>query len=166
MDGEELLERVTTTVQETYLKIGDSYGSISLYYPFEGDAQGIEREFRSAIGESFPGMVLEVLPQRLRVIVSEDDCRRISKLPVKSTIRDMVEITKGRASIDDVKTSITERYPDSRFVKSEYVDFDWLLLFPDDVDDDVYCLSVELGQVTYHRFSKEEFTKLGFEIPE
>jgi len=81
MNGEELFSRVVATVQEMYLKIGDSYGSVSLYYPFEGDGP-IEEEFGLAAGKDFPEMVLERLPQRLRVTINEKDCVRISKLPM------------------------------------------------------------------------------------
>jgi len=164
MNGDELFSRVITTIQEMYLKIGDSYGSVSLYYPFESD-DPIEDEFRHAAAD-FPDMLLERLPQRLRVTVSEKDCIRISKMPVKETIRDMVAITKGGTGIDALKEYIGSRYPDSKMVKSGYIDFDWILTFPEGLDDDVYCLSEELGQVTYHRFSKEEYLALGFEIPE
>jgi len=164
MNGEELFSRVVTTIQEMHLKIGDSYGSVSLYYPYEGDVS-IADGFRRAASD-FPDMVLERLPQRLRVTVSEKDCARISAMPVKETIRDMVHITKGRADIDTVREFICGRYPESRMVRSGYIDFDWILTFPEGLDDDVYCLSEELGQVTYHRFSREEYLALGFEIPE
>ena len=164
MNGEELLSRVVATVQEMYLKIGDSYGSVSLYYPFEGDSP-IEEEFRQAAGKDFPGMVLERLPQRLRVTVNEKDCVRISKLPMKRTMVDVVSATKGGMDIEKVRGFIKDRYPDSLISKSGYIAFDWILLFPEDLDDDVYCLSEELGQVTYHRFSREEYLALGFELP-
>jgi len=164
MNGSELFSRVVTTIQEMHLKIGDSYGSVSLYYPFESDAP-IEEEFRQTAVD-FPDMVLERLPQRLRVTVSEKDCLRISRMPVKETIRDMVAVTKDRSDIGTVKEFIGNRYPDARIVKSGYIDFDWILLFPEELDDDVYCLSEEMGVVTYHRFSKEEYLALGFEIPE
>jgi hypothetical protein len=42
MDGKELLERVISTIQEMYLKLGDPEGAVSLYYPFEGDFPRIE----------------------------------------------------------------------------------------------------------------------------
>ncbi len=38
-------------------------------------------------------------------------------------------------------------------------------MFPSGTDDDIYCLTEELGQVTYHRYSRDEFLKFGFEIP-
>ena len=164
MNGSELFSRVVTTIQEMHLKIGDSYGSVSLYYPFESDAP-IEEEFRQAAVD-FPDMVLGRLPQRLRVTVGEKDCLRISRMPVKKTIRDMVAVTKDRSDIGTVKEFIGDRYSDARIVKSGYIDFDWILIFPEELDDDVYCLSEEMGVVTYHRFSKEEYLALGFEIPE
>ena len=32
------------------------------------------------------------------------------------------------------------------------------------VDSDVYCLAVEMGSVTYHRFSREDFLAMGFRL--
>lgn len=165
MDGKDLLSRTIVTIQEMYLKIGDSYGSVSLYYPYEGDASVISREFAEVAGDEFPDIELEVLPQRLRVIVSEKDCGRISKMPVRETIKDVSGLVKDHAGIEDIRGFIGKKYPDARMIRSEWIDFDWILLFPEDIDDDVYCLSLELGQVTYHRFSKEEYLALGFTIP-
>lgn len=164
MDGRELLYRVVSTIQEMYLKIGDSYGSVSLYYPFGGDPNTITREFREASKDDYPKMELDILPERLRVIVSEKDCKRISKLPVKPTMRDMTSLVRDHAGIDDFRELVEKNYPGARLIRSGYIDFDWILMFPDDVDEDVYCLSEEMGSVTYHRFSREEFASLGFVI--
>ena len=166
MDGKDLLSRTIVTIQEMYLKIGDSYGSVSLYYPYSGDPVAIKKEFAEVAGKEYPDMVLEALPQRLRVIVTEQDCVRISKLPVRETIKDISSLIKGHADIDEIRSFILEKYPEARIIDSKWIDFDWILLFPEDVDDDVYCLSKELGQVTYHRFSREEYLGLGFTIPE
>ena len=164
MDGNELFERVVSTVQETNLKIGDMSGSISLYYPFEGDYSGLLDDFRKASGD-FPDMIVEQLSQRIRIIVSEEDSRRISELPVRDTIRDMVELTREHLPFESFMIGILDRHPDARFVQSKYPEFDWILMFPAGTDEDVYCLTEELGQVTYHRYSRDEFLKFGFEIP-
>ena len=63
MDGKELFSRLISTLQETAMKIGDSSGSISLYYPFQGDFSTLEDEFRSASAD-FPDMIIEDLPER------------------------------------------------------------------------------------------------------
>jgi hypothetical protein len=164
MDGKELLSRVIVTVQEMYLKIGDSHGSVSLYYPYTGDPE-IEKEFAKAKGGDFPGMTLEILPERLRIIVPEEDCAAISRMPARETIRDISSLVRDRAGMDAIRGFITEKYPSARIIRSEWIDFDWILIFPEDIDGDVYCLSEELGQVTYHRFSMEEYLALGFSIP-
>jgi hypothetical protein len=164
MDGNELFDRVVSTVQETNLKIGDMFGSISLYYPFEGDYSGLLEDFREA-SKDFPDMIVEQLFQRIRIIVSEEDSRRISELPVRDTIRDMVELTKRHLPSEEFMIGLLERHPEARFVRSKYPDFDWILMFPSGTDDDIYCLTEELGQVTYHRYSRDEFLKFGFEIP-
>lgn len=164
MDGNELLTRVITTIQEMHLKIGDSDGSASLYYPYEGDPDKIKKEFKEATKNKFKGMELEILPERLRVIVSEKDCRRIAELPVKETMKDITSLVRDNVSMNDFESFVAEKYPSARLIRSKYIDFDWILVFPEELDDDVYCLSEEMGRVTYHRFSKEEFALLGFEI--
>ena len=165
MDGKILFSRVVDTVQETNLKIGDVFGSISLYYPYEGDFVDLKVEFEKASAD-FPDLILEELPQRVRVIVPEKDCARISKMPVRPTIKDMVEIINGHPSIDEFRNKITDLYPGARIYDSAYPEFDWLLVFPEEVDEDVYCLTEEMGRITYHRYSKDEFSDFGFTIPE
>ena len=72
MDGKRLLSMTVRSVQEMRMKIGDSAGSVSLYYPYEGDFGSLEKEFREASAESLPGIVLERLPGRVRVTVPEE----------------------------------------------------------------------------------------------
>jgi hypothetical protein len=31
-------------------------------------------------------------------------------------------------------------------------------------DDDVYCITVELGRLTYHRFYRDEYLKFGYSL--
>jgi hypothetical protein len=52
-----------------------------------------------------------------------------------------------------------------KLVRSGYIDFDWILIFPGNLDTDVYCLTEEFGTVTFHRFSEEEYLALGFALP-
>jgi len=165
MDGQELLSRIIISVQEMYLKIGDSKGSISLYYPFEGDTGRITREFSDAKKDAFPDVTLDILPGRLRATVCEEDCIRISGLPMRRTMASVIGFTREYTDLDRFCAAVKERFPDSRIYDSGCVDFDRILLFPEDPDDDVYCLSQESGAVTYHRFSKDEFAAMGFSIP-
>ena len=164
MDGRELFSRSVTTVQEMRIKIGDTLGSVSLYYPIAEDFERISREFKEA-SKDFPDMKLEQLPQRVRVIITEDDCRRIAQLPMKETVKDLAELVNDRTSFPDFREFIMKKYPSASLTKSEYIDFDWILVFPERIDEDIYCIAVELGMVTYHRFSREEYRDFGYVIP-
>ena len=165
MNGSELFGRVVSTVQETNLKIGDVSGSISLYYPYEGDFTVLRDEFKEA-SKDFPGMTIEQLSQRIRIVVPEEDSRRLSDMPVKGAIRNVIELTGKHIPFDSFRTEILKRHPDARLVESPYQGFDWILWFPEEMDGDIYCLTVEMGQVTYHRYSPEEFRQFGFTVPE
>ena len=165
MDGKELLERVVSTIQEMYLKLGDPEGAVSLYYPFEGDYPNLESEFYSEISGRYPGITVEMMSNRLRVLIPEEDCIRISAIPAKPTMKDLVDLTMARRKINDYREHLGHKYPGSRIIPSPYIDFDWILVFPEEIDKDIYCLSEELGTVTFHRFSKEEYTDMGFRLP-
>ena len=164
MDEKELYQRVLETVQEMYLKIGDSEGSISLYYPFDGDISQISEEFATYCADLPERIERERIPERIRVIVPESVCGYISALPVKSTLRDIVGLVKSHCDIDGFREEISEKHPDASFRSFDGIEFDWLLTFSPDTDTDVYCMSTELGTVTYHRFSRQDYLSLGFEL--
>ena len=164
MNGYDLFSRAVSTVQETNITIGDSSGSISLYYPFEGDFKALENDFKKASSD-YPDIILEQLPQRVRVIIPESDSKRISKLPARQTIIDIVELVKERVPFQEFKNTILGKYPEARIERSEYMEFDWILMFPSELDDDLYCLTEEFGHITYHRYSRDEFESFGFVIP-
>ena len=164
MDGKGLYQRIVDTVQEMHLKICDSEGSISLYYPYEGELSEISEEFRRCCAD-FPGMItIELIPGRIRAIVPESVCRYISSMPVKPTLVDVVELVNSRCGIDNLRRIISERYPDASFREFDGIEFDWLLTFPPDTDPDVYCINIEMGTVTYHRFSREDYLAMGFAL--
>ena len=165
MNGRELYQRVVTTVQEMQLKIGDSEGSITLYYPLEGDFGELSREFGASIEGMPDGPVLERLPGRVRVIVSESDCRAIAEKPIIPTLKEIVSLINAGVTIDELERGMKERFPECVVYEVDDVEFDRVMVFPQRIDPDVYCLDVEMGKVTYHRFSVEDFVVLGFEPP-
>ena len=162
MDGKGLYQRIVDTVQEMHLKIGDSEGSISLYYPYDGDLSEISEEFLECCAD-LPGRIsIERIPGRIRAIVPESVCRHISSMPVKPTLRDVVDLVSSRCGIDNLRRIVSERHPDASFRRFGGIEFDWLLTFSPDRDPDVYCINVEMGAVTYHRFSREDYLAMGF----
>ena len=160
MDGKELFSRVVDSIQEMYMKIGDTYGSVSLYYPFQGDFESLKKDYYNASNEIGLETTIEQLPERVRIIVSEDSCKTISKLPVKSTMKDAVGLIKDNADIDTFRRIMTEKYPGCKIDKSTTIEFDWLMTFPEELDSDVYCITEEMGRVTFHRFSHEDYQSL------
>jgi hypothetical protein len=163
MDGKRLLSMTVRSVQEMRMKIGDSAGSVSLYYPNEGDFEILEKEFKEESAESLPGIVLERLPGRVRVTVPEKECESISRMPVNESMEFVVSLAKEAVPLTEFLRRVKERYPDVRSGESGVIDFDWILSFPG--DDDVYCLSEELGRTTCHRFSEEDYLSMGFRLP-
>ena len=101
MDGRRLFSRTVQSVQEMSLKIGDSAGSISLYYPFEGDFDRLAEDFKKESSVSLPGIMLERRPGRVRVTVPEEECEKISKMPVKETMAFIVSLFMDKDYVVD-----------------------------------------------------------------
>ena len=95
--------------------------------------------------------------------VPEEECEKISKMPVKETMAFIVSLSKDGIPLKDFLERVKDRYPEVRSGESGVFDFDWVLSFPG--DDDVYCLSEELGRTTCHRFSEEDYLAMGFRLP-
>ena len=161
MNGDVLFRRVVDTVQEICLKVGDIMGSVSLYYPCDGDTAEVLSRFALASSD-YKGTVAEELPGRIRVTVSEEDCIRMSRLPVKETMRDVVTLINERADIERFRREILLKHEGARLTESHQIDHDWVLMFPE--DNDVYCITVELGRLTYHRFYRDEYLKFGYNL--
>lgn len=165
MNGTELYRRVVSTVQEMHLKIGDSHGSVSLYYPFQGDFPTLQEEFRECSKEVPSSLILERLPERVRVIVPEEDCAFFMSKDISGVLRDVVSLVNQRLSLDCFIKEMSTRYPEMSCSKVDCLEFDAVMSFPDGSDPDIYCLAEEMGQVTYHRFSEEDYLAMGFQLP-
>ena len=161
MNGNALFRRVVETVQEICLKVGEIMGSVSLYYPCDEDTAEVLSQFALA-SSGYKGIVAEELPGRIRVTVSEEDCTRMSRLPVKETMRDVVTLMKSGADIERFRREILLKHKGARLSESHQIDHDWILTFPG--DDDVYCITVELGRLTYHRFYRDEYLRFGYRL--
>ena len=165
LDGKGLYERIISTIQEMYLKIGDTQGSVSLYYPYSGDVRSLTEEYRAAAEGILKEVIIEELPERIRIVVPEECCKLISRMPVRDTMEFVIGLIKERASMESFEASVMERYPSAKITDMTCLEFDKLLTFPEDTDSDCYCLTSEAGVVSYHRFSREDFLAFGFELP-
>ena len=160
MNGDILLRRVIETVQEIVLKIGDSSGSISLYYPAE-DPPALAEELLS-VASDFGGITAEALPGRIRVNISESESARISAMPHDERMVDVIGLLNSGTDIGSFRDAILSKYEGAVLTEVRRLDHDWVLTFPD--DDNIYCLSEEFGRLTYHRFYRDEYLAFGYTL--
>ena len=163
MDGKELFRAVVESVQETVLKIGDPAGAVTFFYPYDGDPEDIESEFMEA-SSSFH-MSLSLSPGRLSVSVPAEDCILIASMPVRDTLKDVVELSRRSSSVSEFREAVLSGHPDARFGDTGDGEFDTALCFPEDQDPNVYCVSEEAGMVIFHRFSRSDYLAFGFRLP-
>ena len=164
MEGRELLDRIIRTIQEMCIKIGKPQGAVTLYYPYDDDFDELESDFNRVSALEYPSISLEYSDYTVRVLIPEEDCIRISRIPPTQTMKEVTELVAARASIDDIRRFATEKYPEALFRRWNGIDFDWILMFPEEIDSYVYCLSEELGQLTFHRLTRDEFIAMDLGI--
>jgi len=166
MNGKDLYGRIVSTVQEISMKIGEVHGSVSLFYPYSGELDDLRDGFLQEADPQLKDILIERIPGRIRVVVSEEECRYIAGLPVRKTMADIIRITKGGIALDAFKERVRELYPQAVFTEMDHLEFDALLTFPPELDPDFYCLTEEMSRVSFHRFSKEDYQEFGFPMPE
>lgn len=73
-------------------------------------------------------------------------------------------VSSHRAAMEDV-LALFRAYSDKVYVKrmEDNAEFDYLVYFADgNPDAFYYCLKEDMGHVTYHRFTKQDYMEFGF----
>lgn len=163
MDGRFLYKQVVSTILEIKAKLGSMSGSCTLFYPFEGDLERIREEFFESAGDGLKEIEVDCIDNRLRIVVPEDECIRIGETPVPKTLDYMISAVRDHKTIQTVKRELSEFFDGVELTDTYNGEFELKVTFPDDVDPFIYCLHEECGQLTYHRFSKDDYRSFEFE---
>ncbi|UAL07298.1 MAG: DUF3877 family protein [Candidatus Methanogranum gryphiswaldense] len=171
MDSKELENAVISTIQETQVKLGLAKGAVSLYIPLDslfspdGICNGsneILDEFMEDSKERLGKVECSILDNRVRIIVPEEGCRYVSTLPVSPVLKVFVDSVLEHVETKELKARLQNISADCIWKDIEGEEFDSVVYFKDGTDPYVYCITTECGHLTYHRFSREDYSKLGF----
>lgn len=178
LDLEALEQNLTDLVKESQIKLGYTKESIGFYYPLES----LNRLLDSNLGiedmmealQQFSVSVRDTLGQ---IQVTQKAGRFCIRIPaegveyVHKTVSDSGFLPEFIEKIshcgESIEAILEVFYKYSSHVycgKIEGGEFDYLIYFEDGKPDDYrYCIKLEGGCATYHRFAPKEYEALGFQ---
>lgn len=178
MNFEKLERNITDVLEEQLAKLGFDGNAVYLFYPLSSVASllGISQE-ENAILEALNGFCAHAEKRLGKVAFVLREGRISFEIPpqgslyVKDHLRDdsfigrLIRMVAGhRAGIEDVLHLFRE-YDENVHVQKmpEGAEFDFLVYFESGKPDAFYyCLKEDMGHVTYHRFTKEDYEGFGF----
>ncbi len=170
MDVQELEDAVISTVQETQVKLGPVDGAVSLYLPLDSicphpDTSCTDVVLRDFVNSARPRLgdvEYSIKDDRVRITVPKDGCTYVSKLPVSPVLKVMVDSILEGKHTKELKASLMMISPGCVWIDVTEKEFDHVVYFKDEIDPYVYCIKEEIGHITYHRFSRNDYLRLGF----
>lgn len=175
MDFSALEKNIIEVVSEQQIKLGYRREVVRLYYPLESLNRILHTEdsFMKMFGhlEEFS----EAAKSRLGKVEVESDGERFClAIPPEGSdyihtctaengfLAEFVNAIRKHGCTVDEALKVFRRYSDRVHVEQvNNGEFDYVVYFEDGKPDDYrYCLSVEEGHLTYHRFTKEDYEEL------
>lgn len=175
MDFPALEKHIIGVVSEQQIKLGYRSEVVRLYYPLESLNRIMHAD------DSFMQMFKHLeefsdnVKSRLGKIEVESDGERFClAIPPKGSdyihtctaengfLAEFVNTIRKHGCTVDQALKVFRRYSDKVHVEQvKEKGFDYLIYFEDGKPDDYrYCLSMEEGHLTYHRFTKEDYEEL------
>lgn len=172
-----LLKNLIDMIMEAQIKLGCEETAVSFYYPLDslctilGEKLSYD-EMRAALSD-FCKYANSALGS---IEVTLDDERFCLRVPAegakyvheKVTGYDFLEEFINRiclpCTIDDL-LCVFKKYSDNvKCVKADEDEFDYVVYFADGVPDNYfYCIQLEMGHASYHRFTPGDYKAFGFE---
>lgn len=180
-DFERLTNNIIDMLVEQQLKLGYMSESVALYYPLESLQGLMDVAFDEAeMLHSLNGFCDEVENILGRIAISSRNGRFCLRIPpqggayvhnlIDNQLEDkyrflndfLGEIIKHNLQIADLVKTF-KKYSDCVVLRQlSDDDFDYLIYFEDGKPDDYrYCIKYEGEHATYHRFTEQDYSKLG-----
>lgn len=178
MNYEKLERNIIEVMEEQLAKLGFDGNAVYLFYPLSSVASllGISLD-EKVILAALNGFCTHVQKTLGKISFSLRDGRIVFEIPpqgglyVKERLREdsfivrLIRLVAGHhASISDVLHLFRAYDPNVHIEKMQPgEEFDYLVYFESgEPDAFYYCLKEDMGHVTYHRFTKEDYKGFGF----
>lgn len=175
MDFAALEKHLTGLVSEQQIKLGYRSECVRLYYPLDSLNRILKSDFTFMRMLDCLEQFSEFARERFgRIEVESDGERFCLIIPPKGSdyirtctavngfLADFIHTIQRHGCTVEDALKVFRRYSGCvRVEQAEDDGFDYVVYFEDGKPDDYrYCLAVEEGHLTYHRFTREDFEQL------
>lgn len=166
-----LEKNIVDTIKESQLKLGFTPNPVTLFYPLESlnlltGADLSMSEMTAAISayasDILSGLSCNVFEDKIGVVVSAESVRAIHENTEASAfLTEFINAVKEGCTMEKAK-AIFKKYSGNAVLEDMDDDeFDVLAFFPDGEPDAYkYCLANDLGGITYHRFTQQDYENI------
>ncbi len=172
MNAKELEDAVISVVQEVQIKLGMAEGAVSLYMPLDSictsdgtmNSEDILTDFTTAVRSRLGDVDCVIEDDRIRITVPEQGCLYAASLPVSPILKVMVDSVLAGDDVGILRSRLNALSDKCVWDDVDAEEFDHVVHFEDGSDSHVYCIKDESGHITYHRFSRSDYSRLGFGV--
>lgn len=177
LDFESLEKNLIDVIAESHIKLGYTKSPMGFYYPLESLNSLLGTELSVSEMEEVLEMFRKFAKDTLgKVSCSHNHTRFCILIPaegmeyvhntVKGTgfLKEFIEkVQYGNCDIEDIKEVFSRYSGNVRCEEIHNGEFDYLLYFEEGIPDNYrYCIKLEGGHITYHRFMQKDYEALGF----
>lgn len=171
-----LKKNLIDVIKESQIKIGFTKNDVALYYPLNALNNILESNFsKEEMMEVLNKFTSYAADELGKINFSFGDERFCIKIPAEGVeyvhtkietpmhLKEFIDyISQHKGTIEGI-VDIFKKYSDNVVCK-EYPDndeFNYLVYFGNGSPDDYrYCINIEFGHITYHRFTPNDFDEL------
>lgn len=177
MNYEKLEKNIVDVIKEQQAKLGYMREKVRLYYPLSSlnhffgtgeNAEGMARileEFCCRVKDRLGNVKISENNGRFCFLIPEEGAEYVHGLAGEGDfITELIDLVREHGCTIGQIRELFEAHSDKVcFEKTDNGEFDYLLRFEDDPQDEyVYCFKDEGGHMTYHRFLPEDYEEFGF----
>ena len=178
MNYEKLEKNIVDVIKEQQAKLGYMKEKVRLYYPLsslnhflgtEESTEGMRKMlqgFCSCIRDRLGNVEVSEKGGRFCFLIPEIGAEYVHGLTGENDfITELVSLIREYGCTIGQICGLFQKYSDRvYFEKTDHGEFDYLLRFEDDPQDEyVYCFKDEGCHMTYHRFLRKDYEEFGFE---
>ena len=174
-----LKQNLIDVIKESQIKIGYTPNPVSLSYPVDSlnrflgtdcnaqEMQDVLSDFCESVREELGDIQISLSDSRYFLTVPPEGVKYIHEHTEGSPfLKDFIHllVTEHNADIQKI-LEVFRKYSDNVICKEIRDDeFSYLLYFADGIPDDYrYCIDIDFGHATYHRFTPGDYEALGIE---
>ena len=165
-------------IKENEIKVGYTHNSVGLNYPLDSlnrllgtncnieEMRNVLCKFSDIVKDELGSIKTEQVGDKFYITVSADGVKYIHENAEDSEfLKEFIDLFRGLEPPDIVEIfSVFKKYGErAKCIEVSGDEFNYIVYFEDGKPDEfIYCIDADDDHTTYHRFTHNDFSALGF----